>query len=200
MVPDSSGAKKPSLESMTNSNDATDLEQLADLIRMRNENEVAITRVVDRPALLGHIGEYIASQVFNIALAPNATNPGIDGWFRSSSLAGKSVDVKTYAKREGVLDIKPEQLPDYYLVLAGPKSSAASSRGTARPWGIKEVFLFEAAPLVARLRQRPVKVGIATSVHQAEWERARIFPASPAAPLRLTADEQAALRRFDLYA
>ena len=189
-----------SLDSMTNCNGARDLAQLADLIRMRNENEVAITRVVGRPALLGHIGEYIASQVFDIALAPNATNPAIDGWFRSSPLAGKSVDIKTYAKREGVLDIKPEQLPDYYLVLAGPKSSAVSSRGTVRPWGIKEVFLFEAAPLVARLRERPVKVGTATSVRQGEWDRARIFPASPGAPLRLTEDEEAALRRFDLYA
>ena len=167
---------------------------------MRNENEVAITRVIGRPALLGHIGEYIASQIFNIALAKKATNPGIDGWFRSFPLAGESVDIKMYAKREAMLDINPQQLPGYYLVLAGPKSSAVSSRGTVRPWGIKEVFLFEATPLVARLRRRGVNVGTATGVREAEWERARIFPASPGAPLRLTKDQQAALRRFDLYA
>lgn len=185
---------------MKNSNDAPHLQQLADLIQLRNENEVAIARVIDRPALLGHIGEYIASRIFSIELAAKATNPGFDGWFRSSPLAGKSVDIKTYAKREGVLDIKPQQLPDYYLVLAGPKSSAENSRGAVRPWGIKEVFLFEAAPLVARLRERTVKVGTATSVHQEEWNRARIFPVLPGAPLRLTKDQQAALRRFDLYA
>ena len=123
---------------MTNFNGSTDLEHLADLIRKRNENEVAITRVIDRPALLGHIGEYIASQVFNIALAPNAANPRIDGWFRSPALAGKSVDVKTYAKREGVLDNQAGTTPGLLLgpyrsqVLGGFLARNCSSMGHQR--------------------------------------------------------------------
>ena len=105
---------------MTNPNNAADLQRLADLICERNANEVAITGIVGRPAQLGHIGEYIASRIFDIELKQDATHRGSDGHFRSGQLAGKSVDVKFYAKREGVLDIKRKHLPDYYLVLAGP--------------------------------------------------------------------------------
>ena len=184
---------------MTNPNDSADLQRLAHLIRERNANEVAITRIVGRPAQLGHIGEYIASRIFDIELEQDATHRGSDGHFRSGQLARKSVDVKFYAKREGLLDIKRMHLPDYYLVLAGPKSSATSSKGSSRPWGIKEVFLFEAAPLVARLLAHGVRVGTATSVRNEEWDRARIYPASSGDPSELAKDQMDALRLFDLF-
>ena len=184
---------------MKNPNNAAGLERLADLIRERNANEVAITGIVGRPAQLGHIGEYIASRIFDIELEQDAAHRGSDGQFRSGQLAGKSVDVKFYPKREGVLDIKRTHPPDYYLVLAGPKSSATSSKGSTRPWGIKEVFLFEAAPLVARLLARGVRVDTATSVRNEEWDRARIYPASSGDPLELAKDQMDALRLFDLF-
>ena len=57
---------------MTNPNNAAGLERLADLIRERNANEVAITRIVGRPAQLGHIGEHIASRIFDIELEQDA--------------------------------------------------------------------------------------------------------------------------------
>ena len=114
-----------------------------------------------------------------------------------SPLVGKS-STSRRTRNERECSYQAAQLPEYYWVLAVP-SPRDNSRGTVRPWGIKEVFLFEAAPLVARLRKRPVKVGTATSVHRAEWKRARIFPVLPGTPLRLTKDQQAALRRFDLY-
>ena len=136
--------------------DLPELRALAELIRRRNENEVAISRVIRRPALLGHIGRYVASQIFDIALGP-ANQKGMSGRFRSGPLAGRSVVIKTYGKREGVLDINPESPPDFYLVLAGPKATAANSKDVVRPWGIKEVFLFEAHPLIARLRERKVR-------------------------------------------
>ena len=179
--------------------DGSDLQRLAELIHARNANEAAITGIIGRPALLGHIGEFIASRIFDIELEKSATNPGSDGRFRSRPRAGESVDIKMYGRREGILDINPERLPSYYLVLAGPKSSAATSPGTGRPWGIKEAFLFRAAPLVARLLERGVKVGTATSVRTGEWDRARIFPACPGTPLELTEAQQDALRRFDLF-
>ena len=179
--------------------DGSDLQRLAELIHARNANEVAITGIVGRPAQLGHIGEYIASRIFDIELEQDATHPGSDGQFRSGQLAGKSVDVKFYAKREGVLDIKRKHLPDYYLVLAGPKSSATSSKGSTRPWCIKEVFLFEAAPLVARLLAHGVRLGTATSVRNEEWDRARIYPASSGDPPELAKDQMDALRLFDLF-
>jgi len=75
---------------------------------------------------------------------------------------------------EGILDITPETLPDFYLVLTGPKGAPTSSRGTMRPWLISYVFLFDAAKLLADLRG--VKVGIATSVRQHIWDMAEIYP------------------------
>ena len=158
---------------------STKLGRLAELIRERNENEKLITAIINRPAQIGHIGEYIASQIFKIALAESATEPGIDGHFTSGPLAGQSVNVKMYAKRDGLLDINsdPKKRPDYYLVLAGPKSAATSSRGKTRPWIIEEVFLFAARPLIERLEDRRVKIGIAASVIDNEWEQARIYPA-----------------------
>lgn len=94
-----------------------------------------------------------------------------------------------YGKREGLLDIHPEYVPGYYLVLTGPKSTATSAEGAARPWAINEVLLFEAEPLIDRLRGRGVKFGAATSVRVAEWESARIYPGSPDSPLEFTKAE-----------
>jgi hypothetical protein len=48
----------------------------------------------------GHLGEWIASQVFDIALEVSAVAEGIDGVFRSGALEGSMVNVKWYLKRE----------------------------------------------------------------------------------------------------
>lgn len=175
-----------------------DLERLAELIRARNANEVDIARVIGRPALLGHLGEYIASRIFNIKLHDTAVHPGSDGCFRAGPLEGKTVDVKMYSKRDGSLDIA-RQLPDYFLVLAGPKAPGVIS-GSTSPWGIKEVFLFETESLIARLKGRGVKIGTATSLRKGDWDRACIYPASTVAPLRLTDAQREALGCFDLFA
>ena len=178
--------------------DLAELRTLAGLIRERNVNEVGITGIIGRPALPGHVGEYVASRIFDIALHGAATHPGSDGRFRSGRVAGKSVNIKMYARRENILDIKPHAPPDYYLVLTGPKAAATSSRGAVRPWGIREVFLFDAARLIDSLRTAEVSIGVATSVRDELWESARIHPTSPAAALQLTAAQQTALGIFDL--
>ena len=171
--------------------DESELARVARLVRERNRNEIEITRVLGRPALIGHLGEYIAARIFDIELATLANNPGNDGIFQSGPLAGRTVNIKFYAKREGLLDIGKTQ-PDFYLVLAGPRSAASSSR----PWVIHEVFLFKAVPLLERLQQRGVKIGTATSVTLAEWDAARIHPASPGSPLELTPRQHDALDLF----
>ena len=74
-------------KSVKNPNNAAGLERLADLIRERNANEVAITGIVGRPAQLGHIGEYIASRIFDIELEQDAAHRGSDGQFRSGPFA-----------------------------------------------------------------------------------------------------------------
>jgi hypothetical protein len=132
---------------------------------------------------------------FDIQLEGSAISKSIDGFFRSGSLAGKSVNIKRYAKQEGVLDITPDALPDTYLVLSGPTSAASSSRGTARPWLIDHVYLFQADMLVAQLRLQGVKIATATSLSRSFWQAAEIYPAgrNPTLPINPSIRQQLAL-------
>ena len=129
--------------------------------------------MIGRPTNNGHIGEYIAANIFETTFEESATNRGSDGYFASGPLVGKSVNVKLYAKRTNILDINPSALPDYFLVLTGPKAAAASSKGTVAPLCVTTVFMFHAKELVG---QQKGKIGIATSVPQAFWDKAEIFP------------------------
>jgi len=156
------------------------LKHLADLIQRRNVIDAEIAKIVGRPAEKGHVGEFIAATLFGIALEQSATTAGYDGRFRAGPFAGRTVNIKWYAKREGLLDINPLALPDLFLVLAGPRTAAAGTRGTTRPWTISEIFLFETPLLLERLRARGTKVGVATSIPGAEWEAARIWPGNGA--------------------
>lgn len=45
----------------------------------------------------------------------------------------QSVNIKCYLKLE-TLDINPSAIPDYYLVLSGPRSKASNSKGATGPW------------------------------------------------------------------
>jgi hypothetical protein len=173
-----------------------DLEQLAKAIWQRNVADVEIARIIDRPAERGHSGEYIVARIFGIALEQSASHKGRDGCFIGGSLAGKTVNIKWYGKMEGLLDITPETLPDYYLVMSGSKSAATSSRGAIRPWLISYVFLFDAAKLVEELRSRGVKIGIATSVRKELWEMAEIYPAQRNTSIILSEEEKRLLALF----
>jgi len=152
-----------------------DLAQLAELIKLKNTIEQQISLLIGRPALIGHVGEYIAARIFDIRLEESARQKSIDGYFLSGELSGKSVNIKWYAEKEGILDITPAVLPDFYLVLAGPTFPAQSSQGTARPWLIEQVFIFESEQLFKKLSQRGMKIGVATSIPKAFWEEAEIY-------------------------
>jgi len=153
-----------------------DLEQLAEIIKRRNTVDDEVMAITERPALIGHTGEYIASRVFDIKLEESAAHKAIDGVFRKGKIVGKTVNIKWYGKLEGVLDITPKTLPDFYLVFTGPKTAATSSRGLTRPWIIANVFLFDAYELIRDLQERNVKIGIATSIANKFWESAEIYP------------------------
>lgn len=172
------------------------LKRLAELVRKRNAISKEIGEIIGRPALIGHVGEFIASEIFGVELEPSATNPGFDGRFREGPLAGRTVNVKWYAKKEGVLDIRPDALPDFYLVLAGPESQAVSSRGQARPWYVDAVFLFHAKALCDALRQRGLKIGVATSVRSELWRNAEVFPNRRCPDLLLNNQQREALTLF----
>jgi hypothetical protein len=165
------------------------LTKLALAIKQKTIADNEIARIIGRPCERGHVGEYIAARVFAIALHASASHKGADGHFAEGNLAARTVNVKWYGKGEGLLDIATEAMPDFYLVMTGPSAAAVSSRGATRPWLISDVYLFDAAVLVERLRTRAVKIGIATSVAKELWEAAEIYPA-PRNELLTLSDEQ----------
>jgi hypothetical protein len=151
---------------------ASELAQLARLLHRRNEIDGQVAAIIQRPVAAGHLGEWIASAVFDIELEPSATTAAIDGRFRSGKLQGKTVNIKWYLKREAMLDMTEADVLDYYLVMTGPAAPAASSRGGVRPWRIDNVYLFDAHQLLADQRARGVKISIASSVPRADgWPR-----------------------------
>jgi len=174
-----------------------DLEKLTALLSEMNSIGTKISEITQRPATIGHTGEYIASKIFDIELEESASAKGIDGHFRSGHLAGKSVNIKWYSKLEYMLDITPQALPDYYLVMTGPKGQAVSSRGSIRPWLINHVFLFNAAELVIELNARGVKIGVASSVRKHEWQAAEIYPNKRNMAYRLSDEQMSTILAFD---
>ncbi len=173
-----------------------DLSQIAELLKQRNAIDAQISAIIGRPATSGHLGEFIAAKIFAIALMPSATATGLDGHFTNGRLAGRSVNIKFYGKREGILDVPTTILPDFFLVLTGPKSAAMSSRGRNRPFVIDAVYLFDAHALVTRLECRLVKVGIAASVRQEFWNEAEIYPTQRNKLLRLSNEQRNSLAIF----
>ena len=166
------------------------IRRIAQLLYARNAIDAEIGTLMHRPMTSGHLGEWIASEIFDIELEPSAVAAGIDGNFRSGPLQGQTVNIKWYLKREGLLDTSESVRLDYYLVLAGPVSAAASSRGSTRPWCIEAVFLFDARQLRAEQVERGVKRGVASSVVKRQWEAAEIFPA-PGNPIVAISPHQA---------
>lgn len=175
-----------------------ELGELAKLIRERNIIDKDISSLICRPALIGHVGEFIAAKIFNIKLEESSTQKGIDGRFQDEPLKGRSVNVKWYPKQEGLLDITPDFLPDYYLVLAGPRSPAESSRGKTRPWLIKNVYLFETNSLIKSLKKHGVKIGVATSLRQYFWDQSEIYPLIRTTDYLIINQQYQALSMFDL--
>lgn len=166
-----------------------ELALLSQLLRARNALDNIIADLIHRPVQLGHVGEYLAQQIFGVQLHSTAVQRGSDGKFRDGALAGCSVNVKWYPKNEGILAVNPKCECDYYLVLTGPRRPAQSSRDTVRPWVIEAVYLFNARELVAELNRTGVKMYEATSVRQALWDSAEIYPA-PLNPTLALSDEQ----------
>lgn len=165
------------------------IDELAELLRERTAIDARIAELIGRPALPGHIGEFIAATVFEITLNASASMAATDGTFTTGAVAGRTVNVKLYGKNEGLLDLPRDGAPaaDYTLVLAGPRSAAASSKGATRPIAISAVYLFPNDELLASLRLRGVKIGVATSVARSLWDAAEIYPRSGS---RLMLDER----------
>lgn len=153
------------------------IRRVAELLRERDAIDAQLAAITDRPVVAGHLGEWIASQIFGIDLHADARQRGSDGIFAAEPFpVGRSVNIKWYGKHEGLLDMTRGG-QDYYLVLTGPRSAAMSSKGGTRPLRIDSVFLFEADALHAAQDERGGKVGVAASVRREAWDAAEIFPA-----------------------
>lgn len=176
--------------------DVDALRLVADLIARRNAIDAEIAAKTGRPALPGHLGEWIAAEVFDIDLEASAVARAVDGRFASGPLAGSTVNIKWYGKREGLLDMTEDPSLDYYLVLTGPRGPAASSRGSTRPMLIHAVYLFEAPPLLETLRGRRVKIGVATSLIASLWDAAELFPEQRNFALPISQEQATALSMF----
>lgn len=142
----------------------------------RNAIDREIAAIIQRPMTAGHLGEWIASRIFDIELEGSATNTAFDGRFRVGPLQGRTVNVKWYLKEEGVLDTSSSATLDYYLVLTGPRSAAGSSRAGTRPWCVRAVYLFGAKRLRDEQDSRGVKTGVAASLIRRQWDEAEIYP------------------------
>ena len=152
------------------------LNKLSSLLSKRNSIDEEIGAIIGRPASTGHIGEYIAAEIFDIELSESASEKSLDGYFQSGSLANSSVNIKYYTVRGSILDITPDSLPDYYLVMMGSSVSSESSRGMVYPANIASVHIFESSSLTSALRERGVKIGVATSVVRHLWDAAEVYP------------------------
>jgi hypothetical protein len=181
--------------SISDGSSGEELASLARLLRERNLIDEQIGNLLGRPMTSGHAGEWIAARIFDIELEGSASATAIDGRFRAGQLAGMTVNVKWYLKREGLLDMTTSPLLDYYLVLTGPKASTRDSR-TLRPWSIDSVYLFESTRLLSEQAARNAKVGIASSVTAAQWAAAEVYPRPGNPALELTQTQRAQLALF----
>lgn len=176
------------------------LAALAGLIQQRNAIDADIAALIGRPPHPGHIGEYVAAAIFDIDLHASAATKADDGRFASGPLAGQSVNIKYGSRQDSTLNLvesaDPADHPDVYLVLAGPKVGAISSRGLAAPWVIHAVYLFVSRDLLQALSVRGRRPGTATSVRRDLWDAAMIYPEGHNARLELTTEQRDNLGLF----
>ena len=172
--------------------DAELIQRVADLLRERNAIDARIAQIIGRPVTSGYLGEWVASQIFDIELDAPAAGGRIDGRFRSGSLKDRTVSVKWHLWQKCALGTSGPAAPDYYLVLTGPP--APESRGTARPWCIDSVYLFD-GPQV-RAEQESGAWRLAPAVAKQRWLAAEIYPEPGSPLLRITRQQSTLLRLF----
>lgn len=173
----------------------SDLSQLASLLKSRNTIDSKIATLIGRLVQVQSVGEYIASVIFGIALEEPTPHQTSDGRFTRGPLAGHSVDVQWHIRHDGILHLKADPLPDYYLVFVGSKEATALHI-LSIPWVIESVYLFDSYELYTALRERGVQVGKGTSITGPLWERAEIYPTQRNTRLMLSNEERAQIALF----
>ncbi len=167
----------------------SNLPQLASLLKSRNTVDSKIANLIEKPVGVQSVGEYIAAAIFGIALEEKTTHKSSDGHFTRGLLAGKSVDIQWRIRHDGILHLKTDPLPDYYLVFVGSKE-LATLHTLSIPWLIESIYLFHAVELYTALRERGVQIGTGTSITGPLWERAELYPMQRNNQLMLSAEER----------
>lgn len=173
----------------------SDLPRLASLLKSRNTIDSKIATLIGHATNAQSVGEYIASAIFDIVLDKPAMHRNSDGHFLRGPLVGKSVDVQWRIHQDGILHLRTDPLPDYYLVFVGSKE-LTDLHTLSIPWLIESVYLFQAAELFNALRERGVQVGTGTSITGPLWERAEIYPLQRNTALILSQEQRAMLALF----
>ena len=171
------------------------LPQLASLLKSRNVIDSKIAALIGQPVQVQSVGEYIASVIFGIALEEKTTHKTSEGRFTHGPLAGHTIDVQWRVKHDGLLHLKTDPLPEYYLVFVGSKE-IADLHNLSIPWVIESVHLFHSSELITALRERGVQLGTGTSITGPLWERAEIYPVQRNHQLVLSNEERAMLALF----
>ena len=170
-----------------------ELELLAASIKQRNAIDKEVSKIIGRPAERGHIGEFVAAEIFDIELHESATHKGSDGIFRRGRLAGRTVNIKSYGKNDGILDMNMDYPPDFYLVLTGPKTGAESSLETTRPWTVSADFLFNHCELDDKITSKSRRPA---GVRRYIWDEAEIYPNPNNGTLVLSPEQCSMLEMF----
>ncbi|WP_189081292.1 hypothetical protein [Mangrovihabitans endophyticus] len=159
------------------------LRELAALMAERGGIDARITHLTGRPAGPGGLRDFLAARVLGIEPAKDT---GYDGVFRSGTLAGRTVCIRTYD--EATNDVGADAC-DHYLVFGGPEQPDG--------WRPSAMSLFDAKRLADRLTDRWVRTGVAAGLRAADLDAARIYPTEgPEALLSLTPEQRAALALF----
>lgn len=178
------------------------LTELSKLIKQWNRIESKIFNIIGEPGLVGHIGEYIAEAVFGIELEKSKTTKGFDGRFKRGNLRDRKVNVKTYPKRESFIDWRDDALPEYFLILSGPKRKTGKGAKAPRPITITNVHLFDVKRLRRTLKSRGIKIEderrltVQASVKAELWNRAEVYPRQTCKLLQLTGRQKEMLALF----
>ena len=176
-----------------------DLVHLADLIRIRNFVNSSVSRIINHPAEVGHIAEYLMGEIFHIALHDNANAKASDGVFREGPLQGQTVNVKFRAARQRKLNLEefidPLLHAHFYLAVQGPRSASRRSKGRELPFLIEADYLFTSSALIPQI-EKPGHETIGKSVPTSLWKAAMIYPEQVNQALILTPEQRNALALF----
>ena len=150
-----------------------DLTWFASLVKSRNTIDSKIATVIGHSTQASNVADYIASIIFRITREEIGRERGYTGRFTHGPLTGHTVDVQWRLKDDRQLSVRPDFIPDYYLVFTGPANQEADH---STPWLITSIYLFDGHSLLNALVERKVQLGSSASVTGPLWERAEIYP------------------------